>query len=287
MESIRWGSGPVCFGLRSSDAEVVDIARHVFARWPVPAGARFEGEWEISRGDEEFVVLPKPVAPPGTTIPPVLDAAQAVTVVEYSAIWRIIQKCRDILAFHSALLSRDGKAVAIVGPSEAGKSTLSTSLWRNGWNFLCDDTTMVTGVTAAPGPRRVSLRDGSRPLVGEDLWNEISATPGYRRTSVGCLFHPSAGASVEREIDLSAIVFLKRRGAPADAAGPTRLNPADAALSLMPYSNLMRTLPFPEALAPIATLMSAVPAWDLPRGPLPEMIESVELLTGITEYASA
>ena len=287
MESIRWGSGSVCFELRSSDPEVLGIAREVFARWPAPDGAHVEAQWDIRRSGGQFVVHPEPVAPPGTTLPAVLDAGQAVTVVEYGAIWHIVRNCPHILAFHSALLSRNGASVAIVGPSEAGKSTLSTALWRSGWTLLCDDTTMVTGVTASPAPRRVHLRDGCLPLVGEQLWTEIQSTPGYRRTTVGCLFHPDAEELPDREVELSAVVFLKRKGAPADARGPTPLTPADAALALMPYTNLMRTLSFPEALAPIATLMSAVPAWDLPRAPLPEMIESVERLTNVSELASA
>ena len=277
----------MCFEIRSSDEEVLGIARSVFARWEPAPDARLRGEWEVRRTADSFAILPEPVPPPGTTIPSTLRPGQAVTVVEYSAIWRIIEHCTDILAFHSALLSRDGKAVAIVGPSEAGKSTLSTALWKNGWNFLCDDTTMVAGITAYPAPRRVALREGCRPFVGDALWEEIKSTSAYQKTQVGCLFHPVQDASVEREVDLSAVIFLKRNGAPPDTRGPSALNPADAALALLPYTNLVRTLPFPQALAPIGTLMAAVPAWDLPRAPLTEMVESVERLAGISEYASA
>jgi hypothetical protein len=287
LESIKWGSGAVCFELRSPDAEVIEEARRVFSRWPAPPGGRVEGQWTIRRGDDGFIVDPRPEPPPGTTIPERLDAGRAVTVVEYGAVWRIVENCPHILAFHAALLCRDGKAVAIVGPSEAGKSTLSTALWRSGWTFLGDDTTMVSGVTAAPAPRRVSLRETSRPLVGEELWNEIKSSDGYRETLVGCVFHPAQGNSIEREIDLSAVIFLRRNGAPVDASGPTPLRDVDAALSLLPYTNLVRTLPFNEALAPIATLMSRVPAWDLPRGPLPEMIDSVERVSGVAELTSA
>jgi hypothetical protein len=287
LEKIKWGSGQVCFEIRSPDAEAVEEARRVFSRWPPPEDAQVQAYWEIRRSDGGFVVHPPPVAPPGTTVPSRLDAGSAVTVVEYAAIWHIVEHCPHVLAFHSALLCREGKAVAIVGPSEAGKSTLSTALWKSGWTFLCDDTTMVCGTTAAPAPRRVSLRETSRPLVGDELWDEIKSSTGYRPTSVGCLFHPAQGDLIEREVDLSAVIFLKRNGAPKDTTGPTPLTGAEAALSLLPYTNLVRTLPFSEALAPIATLMSQVPAWDLPRAPLPDMIESVERLCGLTELASA
>lgn len=281
MEVIRWGSGPVCFEVRSSDAEVIEAARGVFSRWPADDRASLKGQWAIQRVNDGFAVEPEPLPPPGTTIPKICTAGQAVTLVEYSAMWRIVEQCTDLLCFHSALLSKNGKGVAIVGPSEAGKSTLSTGLWQNAWTFLCDDMTMVRGLKAVPGPRRVSLREGSRPLVGDDLWKSVESAQGYQKTLVGCLFHPPSVAAAEREVDLSAIIFLKRSGARTDVAGPTQLVPAEAALALLPYTNLVRSLSFPEALAPIATLMSSVPAYDLPRAPLTEMIGAVEQLAGV------
>jgi hypothetical protein len=272
----------VCFEVRSSDAEVMEAARGVFSRWPADDRATLKGQWEIHRVTDGFAVDPEPVPPPGTTVPEIRTAGQAVTVVEYSAMWQIVEQCTDLLCFHSALLSKNGKGVAIVGPSEAGKSTLSTGLWQNAWTFLCDDMTMVRGVKAVPGPRRVSLREGSRSLVGDELWKAVESAEGYQKTLVGCLFHPPSVADTEREVDLSAIIFLKRSGARADVTGPTQLVPAEAALALLPYTNLVRALSFPEALAPIATLMSSVPAYDLPRAPLAEMIDAVERLAGVS-----
>ena len=284
MELIRWGSGRVCFELRSPDAEVMDAARDVFGRWPAPQDAPVEGSWEIRTDDGRFSIDPAPVSPYEGPLPELRSAKQAVTFVEYAAIWQIVENCNHILAFHSALLSKDGRSVAIVGPSEAGKSTLSTALWKSGWTFLCDDTTMASGARATPGPRRVSLRETSRSLVGEDLWLSVENKAGYVKTLAGCLFHPTDARDAESSVELSAVIFLKRNGAPQDVTGPTRLVPANAAISLMPYTNLVRQLSFPDALAPIAELMSVVPAWDLPRAPLPEMIESVERLAGLRPF---
>ena len=280
MQLIRWGSGRVSFELRSRDTEVIEAARDVFGRWPAPPDAPVEGAWEIHTDDGRFSIDPAPVSPYQGPLPELKSAKQAVTFVEYAAIWRIAEHCSHILAFHSALLSRGGRRVAIVGPSEAGKSTLSTALWQSGWTFLCDDLTMVSGARATPGPRRVSLREGSRSLVGDELWKSVESRAGYVKTLVGCLFHPIEAREAEASVELSAVIFLKRNGAPA-VQGPSRLVPAEAAIALMPYTNLVQKLSFPEALAPIAELMSVVPAWDLPRAPLPEMIESVEKLAGL------
>ena len=72
---------------------------------------------------------------------------------------------------------------------------------------------------------------------------------------------------------------MKRKGGPTDKPY-NRIDPAHAALALLPYTNLVRTKPFTEALAPVAALTEHAPAWDLPRRPLKQMIATVESLTG-------
>jgi hypothetical protein len=76
---------------------------------------------------------------------------------------------------------------------------------------------------------------------------------------------------------LSAVFFLNRRGA--DAREPRRLSVVDGAFALLPYTNLSRIRKFPDAFPAVAQLMSDVAAFDLPRAPLPQMIESVEKLS--------
>ncbi len=217
----------------------------------------------------------------GGALPVFSDVGHAITYVEYAAVRRVVDKCNHLLCFHSALLSKDGRGVAIVGPSTAGKSTLATALWRSGWDFLCDDLTIAIGNRAVAGPRRVSLREGSRELVGEEVWGSVETTPGYRRTRVGLLFHPMHQVTESPAVDLRAVIFLRRNGAPEDVDGPTMMNAARAAIALLPYTNLGRNLAFPDALAPIADLMSVVPAYDLPRAPLTEMVASVERVCGV------
>jgi hypothetical protein len=198
----------------------------------------------------------------------------AIAVVEYAAIWQIVAACDHLLCFHAALLHRDGKSVAIVGPSHSGKSTLAAGLWQSGWGFLCDDLTIVADRKAIPGPRRVSLRLESRPLLDKALWARMSSTDGYFKHAQGWLFQPMQIDGAEPTmVDLTAVVFLNRNGAATDAM--QKLNPAQAAMALLPYTNLVRTRSFPEALAPLAVLMSKTSSWDLPRAPLSEMIAAV------------
>ena len=277
--SIRWGSGPVAFELETSDADVLDRAHRVFGRWRPDDDAVTHGRWTAHRESDEFVVTPRRPPEEGREHDTIRDAGHAVAVVEYHAIAQIVDTCDHILAFHAALLSKNGHSIALVGPSHSGKSTLATGLWQSGWRFHCDDLTMIVNGKAVAGPRRVALRKESRPHIGDDLWNRVPTTDGYFKTSVGCLFQPMHldGSTPER-VDLTAVFFMKRNGAPTDKPS-NRLDAAHAAMALLPYTNLVRTRPFPEAMASVASLMSQASAWDLPRRPLPEMIATVESLT--------
>jgi hypothetical protein len=281
---VRWGSGPVAFELRSPDDDILDEARRVFSPWQPSASAALVETYDAKWTDDEIIVSPRPPLPDGSKHRRLMDVGQAVAAVEYAAIWQIVEACSDLLSFHAALLHRAGKSVAIVGPSHSGKSTLAAGLWQSGWEFLCDDLTIVVGGrTATPGPRRVSLRHESRPLLGEALWDSIADTEGYYKHQYGWLFQPmQVDGGEPRNVELSAIFFLKRNGAPAGTEA-SRLTPVQGALALLPYTNLVRTRPFSSALAPVAELMTETAAWDLPRTELSRMVASVNRLVGIEE----
>ena len=277
--SVRWGSGPVAFELETSDPEVLEGANRVFARWRPDADAVTHGKWTAHRDGRTFVIDPRNPPEEGRELDTITDPEHAVAVVEYHAIARIVEKCDHILSFHAALLSKNGKSIALVGPSHSGKSTLATGLWQSGWRFHCDDLTMIVDGKALAGPRRVALRKEARPHVGDDLWNRVPSTDGFFKTTVGCLFQPMHldGTTPER-VELSGVFFLKRNGGVTDRPS-NLLDAAHGAMALLPYTNLVRTRPFPEAMAAVANLMSSVPAWDLPRRPLSEMVATVESLT--------
>ncbi len=276
-EKVEWGSGPVRFEMYSDDAEIIREAQLVFSKWRPDASARLTGTWKVSRRNGEFVVDPRGQLEDGSDPAPATDAGYAVTIVEYLAVGTIVEKCDHVLAFHAALLAKGEKSIVIVGPSHAGKSTLATALWRKGWKFQCDDLTMSVGKKAIAAPRRVSLRRESREHVGEDLWQAVTGTRGYRETADGFLFQPMhVDDSSPGSFDLSAVFFLNRNGAARGKA--TRLSPVDGAFALLPYTNLSRTRKFPQAFKPVAALMSEVPGFDIPREPLPKMVERVESL---------
>jgi hypothetical protein len=217
--------------------------------------------------------------PDGSEPPVLTDPMHAVGVVEYAAIAAIVEECHSVLSFHAALLSRNGRSIAIVGPSHSGKSTLATALWKSGWKLQTDDLTMVRGRTAIAGPRRVALRDECRDQVGDELWESVPRTTGYFRTGVGCLFQPMhIDGSHPQHLELAALFFLKRSGA-SRLERPAPLSNIDAAFALLPYTNLIRSKSFTEAFRKTSELTSGVRAWDLPRAPIAEMVANVTRLT--------
>lgn len=187
---------------------------------------------------------------------------------------------RGWVEVHAALVSRDGRGVVIVGPNYAGKSTLATALWCRGWSFLCDDVVFLKSATlrASPAPRRVSLRETSRKLVGEEVWKAVERTPSCFRTSEGFLFHPHEvrGDQPLSDTALNAIVFLERRGIKVEPAEGRAINPARAAVALFPYAFNLRDKPFIDGMRVIAPITAAVPSYDLGRGDLSSMVSMVE-----------
>jgi hypothetical protein len=281
-DALRWSAGSLRFELVSPHPEVLDRARVVFGPWlngssatgpAPPAQFRIEREddpgrrWRVIRDGQELSVSES------------LDLALAA--VEYGAIARLHEPGSEVLAVHSALLSRDGAGILLVGPKESGKSTLACALWRSGWRLHSDDNALIEDGARARGiPRRVSLRTTSRPLVGAELWERILRLPGTTRTRFGVLFHPSEAAPDEAppDVPVTAIAFLARRGA---NAGPGRVEALDAGralLALAPYSS-RRERGIGHALEALQPLAHRAPAFDLGRGPLPDMMARVEEIT--------
>ncbi len=255
VHKLRWKEQRFVFQITSRDAALLSRAAGVFSAPAADDHRAPDLSWHIE------------------------DDASLLTV-EYESLLFLLENTPDSPAVHSALLSKNGKGVVIVGPSLSGKSTLATGLWRSGWSLLSDDLAFLNPETrtAFPGPRRVSLRTESKSIVGDDLWSEIQKTPSFIHTAKGLYFHPHevTGEPRMHETAVSGIFFLARRGIETAPARANPLNSAKAALSLLPYAHNIRALPFIEGLARISPITAAIPSWDLGRGALSEMVKTVE-----------
>lgn len=278
-KTLRWAAGPLSFELASTDPRVLDRAQAVFGPWlngssdPASPDIRFSieadeashgGWWRVRRPGRE------------PTIARSLDLALAA--VEYGAIAALVEPESGVVALHAALLSRDESGVLVVGPKEAGKSTLACALWAAGWWIHSDDTALIEPDGRVRGiPRRVSLRKASRALLGPDLWDGILGLSGTTRTSAGVLFHPceTARETAPPVVDVAGILFLARRGATVGSGGLERLHGGRALLALAPYCS-RREAGIGRALEDLRPLADLAPAFDLGRGDPATMVERVE-----------
>jgi len=278
ISPVKWGQHFLSFELFSSDPAILARAETIFHPWRRLGSAkalrrwfvepvRGEGRWEVRHDNGANVLY-------GNT------PEHALTIVEFLAVEALIERDDTALSLHGALVEKDGRSAVILGRGEAGKSTLTCALWQRGWTPLCDDITLVEPdtVRAYPAPRRVSVRYASRQLLGEELWARILATPACEQHSDGYFFHPDEihAKKTSASTNPAALIFLQRRESLAGPGTLVRLEPAHALLALLPYSNLIARRGIGDAIRRIRPLADAVPAYDLGRGPLDKMVQSVD-----------
>lgn len=291
LHALRWRQAGVVFELASSEQDVISRSLSVFARLGEKTADEADHRWIVEKqsptgtsGAESWILSVTPRGGEAARISRHASVDQVFLEIEADTLQRLLARQRGSVGVHAALLSKEGRGVVIVGPSYAGKSTLATALWCRGWSFLCDDLVFLNSAAlrASPAPRRVSLRETSRELVGEEVWKAVQRTPSCFRTSDGFLFHPHEvrGELPPSDTSLNAIVFLERRGIKVEPAEGRAINPARAAVALFPYAFNLRDEPFIDGMRVIAPITAAVPSYDLGRGDLDRMVSIVEEAIG-------
>ena len=298
------------FAIESGSPRAIESARTLFAPWLLEsADIEIARQWRVD--EDESAEQKYSVAEVGESYLLEENAerlwnqrpiVELLTQIEYASLSHLIAHLPpEFIGLHGALLSRefDGvrRAVIIVGPKEAGKSTTACALWKAGWTLHCDDFTLLDASSAAyPTARRVSLRAGSRELLGEELWQSALQTPSARPAHGGVLFHPHEIENQEcahlEALSIGAICFLKRRDIETAPAQSAPLGGIEAALALLPYSNLLLAPGTFEVtpglgdwgaqLAKIATLTADIALYDLGRGPTADMVREIERLVAAT-----
>jgi hypothetical protein len=132
---------------------------------------------------------------------------------------------RGLEPWHASAVAFPGSAgaVALVGDSHSGKSTLAAQLLLDGADFIADDVLALDvrdgGVTAHPGPGLISLRRSTVERLGPAELRRLGGRVGADTESVRL-----SVARHERSLPLAAVYLLEP--APADAS--PRLTPLAA-----------------------------------------------------------
>lgn len=102
--------------------------------------------------------------------------------------------------FHAGAFVAGGGAWAVVGPREAGKSSLLTALARRGVGVLADDLVVVDSLRAFAGPRMLDLRTPPAAELAEALPVERARRGTRWRIRLG---------AVEPVVPLRGWIFLR------------------------------------------------------------------------------
>jgi hypothetical protein len=131
------------------------------------AGARvvqYPGAAEFHVGAREIVCYPRVGVPPRTVRHLLLDLLLPALLAS-----------RGHLVLHASAIARGGRAVAFMGPTGVGKSTLAAALTRRGASTLSDDALVLdvrgAGAVAIPTYPGLRLWPESRTLFG--AWSGV------------------------------------------------------------------------------------------------------------------
>jgi hypothetical protein len=193
-----------------------------------------------------------------------------------------------LLALHASAVEWGGVALAIVGPSGWGKSTLAALFCAAGARLVADDALRVdvsgTSATCFPGSRRLRLRAPSAPL-GHAIEEAALSETVDGRTAV----RPAAVVDEPLPLRAALIPEPSREAARLEVG---RLGPTEAVQELLSYPRLTRWQT-PEQIGRLfqltADVAAAVPVYRalVPWGPPFQPGLAEELFAGVGLDASS
>lgn len=139
--------------------------------------------------------------------------------------------------FHASAVVRNGDAVAFLGPSRSGKTSLALELCSRGACFMADD------VLALERSERTLLAHPGSPVAGvaREHRSENSELPGEQIVAVNARERIVRMSGVAEPTPLTALFFVHRR---ADGPASPRFEPtADAQLLLTATFNFVLATP--------------------------------------------
>ena len=113
-----------------------------------------------------------------------------VTALLLGPILVCVLRLRDITCLHASVVEIDGRALALLGPKGAGKTTTALALVREGGRLISDDVAALeengTGFLVRPGRCRLRMRAEPAAAFGQEfeslapLWSRSGDRPQKR-----------------------------------------------------------------------------------------------------------
>ncbi len=187
----------------------------------------------------------------------------------------VLSGTTDQILLHAGAVERDGRVVAVAGPSGRGKSTLTAALVQRGFAYVTDELAVVdpTSLAVSPYPKALDLDAESLNLLGLD-GSGGADTPGGRRDHKGRRAVPvSALGTTSNGGRMSLLVLLDE-----PIAGDDDGQASDRVRAVLDLVSVTFGQSFADELRldTLAHLSDAVPLVRLDRDGLDEMCDRVE-----------
>jgi hypothetical protein len=197
-----------------------------------------------------------------------LEPVSEETIRAYatSVLLAIALRQRGLCLFHASCVARDGVAVAFVGESGWGKSTLAEAFLQRGYSVLTDDILALDlsgeGARVLPGPPYIRLRPGAAAAL---MGSEYDAMPAV--SSLGDQRMRTVERGAPEPAMLRRVYILDPDDAEENALVP--LSPSEATMNLVVHSWGKRAFTDPKYtmchLRDCAALVRSMPIQRLRR----------------------
>jgi hypothetical protein len=187
---------------------------------------------------------------------------------------------RGLEALHASAVVVDGGAIAFVGPTGAGKTSLAVQMVARGASFATDDVLALDrrhGVLRAhPGAALVAVRPAERAAVGQSTWRRVGSVIGRSGKTY------MAVPRVKGPVPLRAVYFLTAADGP--AVEPIRQPDPRLLLGNTFVVGVQTPERLRRQLDVCSAIVRSVPLFELRR---PPGVGSEQLAAIVHEHASA
>lgn len=282
---VCWKCANLGFSVVGEDQEFLDQVGDAFGQWRSHKSSDAVLSWSVSRDPSNFVTV--------TTKGEILSSRSRVELTLCDLETLSVNACLETPeappSLHASLVMlSDGTAVSFLGRCGAGKSTTALWLWHHrNMPLVCDDVLLMD---ERPGwihavPRRVSVRNASRQILGDECWERILDSPRLLTTTEGYLFAPPECHDFADAIRLRAVFLLDRFQGTAARGVALRVPPTEALFSISPHSSARNRGRAP-ALRAAAAIADSVPVFELGRAEPERMADAIDAALGSCHLTS-